>query len=125
MKLFWKEQLKEASVTSTFGQANVDAGVTEPRSLGGGPGLLRHRPEGRALCLAPDGISEFSEGTPGTGTQTSELACEGSCIEISPAALLIERLQAGVGSLSLLQCKLDSEVARRGRCCYSCRCSEF
>ena len=94
-------------MTSTSGQADVYAGVPEPRSLGEGPGLLRQCPEGRAPCLALDGISEFREGTPGTGIQTSELTCEGSCIEINPAVLFIERLQDGVGSLSLLQCKLD------------------
>ena len=84
---------------------------------GGGPGLLRQCPEGRAPCLALDGISEFREGTPETGTQTSELTCEGSCVEINPSVLFIERLQAGVGSLSLLQRKLDSDAARRGPCC--------
>ena len=36
VKLFWKEQLREAAVTSTSGQADVDAGVTEPRSPGEG-----------------------------------------------------------------------------------------
>ena len=60
-----------------------------------GPGLLRRYPQGRAPCLALGGISGFWEGTAGTGTQTSELICGGSCIEISPAVLVVERLQAG------------------------------
>ena len=65
-------------------------------ACGRGPGLLRHYPQGRAPCLALGGISEFGEGTPWTGTQTSELTCGGSCIEISPAVLLVEKLQDGL-----------------------------
>ena len=51
VKLFWKEQLKEAAVTSTFGQANVDAGVTEPRSLGRGPWAAEIPPRGKGTVL--------------------------------------------------------------------------
>lgn len=63
---------------------------------GRGRELLRRYPQGRAPCLALGGISEFGEGTPRTGTQTSELTCGVSCIEISPAVLLVERLQDGL-----------------------------
>ena len=79
---------------------------------GGGPGLLRYYPQGRAPCLALGGFSEFGEGTAGTGTQTSELTCGGSCIEISPAVLLVERLQVG------LRCW------HKKCCCCGCCCSE-
>ena len=51
MNLLWKEQLQEAAVTSTSGQADVEAGVTEPRSLGKGPWAAETLPSGKGTVL--------------------------------------------------------------------------
>ena len=51
MNLLWKEQLQEAAVTSTSGQADVEAGVTEPRSLGKGPWSAETLPSGKGTVL--------------------------------------------------------------------------
>ena len=51
MKLFWKEQLQEAAVTSTSGQADAYAGVPEPRGLGRGPWAAETMPGGKGTVL--------------------------------------------------------------------------
>ena len=51
MKLLWKGQLQEAAVTSIYGQADVYAEVTEPRSLGRGPWAAETMPRGKSTVL--------------------------------------------------------------------------
>lgn len=51
VNLFWKEQLQEAVVTSTSGQADVGAGLTEPGGLGRGPWAAEILPSGKGTVL--------------------------------------------------------------------------
>ena len=51
MNLLWKEQLQKAAVISTSGQADVEAGVTEPRSLRKGVWAAETLPSGKGTML--------------------------------------------------------------------------
>ena len=86
--------MQEAAMTSTSGREDVEARVTEPRSLGRGPWAAETQTPGKGTVLGSAGISEFGEGNLGRGTQTSERMYGESCIEIGPAVL--EKQQAGL-----------------------------
>ena len=62
MNLLWKEQLQEAAVTSTSGQADVEAGVTEPRSLGKGPWAAEMLPYPQGWARAWRWVASLSFG---------------------------------------------------------------